>query len=76
MHTKNVVLQLKAIGFDPITWDESDGSIDLSELVSVRVPSVSGGLVICKATDDGKFSMSKPYKDLMSLRHALISALA
>lgn len=75
MHVKSVVLQLKAIGFDPITWNDVDGSIDLSELVSVQVPA-HGGLVICKASTDGKFSMSSPYKDLMSLRHALISALA
>lgn len=80
MHTKQFVLQLKTLGFDPITWNEGnsdiDGEVTLSEFVHVQVPTFGGGLVIWKNLGENNFSMSKPIKNLMSLKHELEEALS
>jgi hypothetical protein len=79
MHTKHLVLQLKTLGFDPITWNEGnpeiDGEITLSEFVHVQVPTFGGGLVVWKNLGNNNFSMSKPIKNLVFLKHELEDAL-
>lgn len=80
MHTKYLVLQLKTLGFDPITWNEGDSSIDgevtLSEFVHVQVPTFGGGLIVWKNLGDNNFSMSKPIKNLVFLKRELEVALS
>jgi len=80
MHTKKLVLQLKNIGLEPITWEEgnssNDGEITFSDLVHVQVPTFGGGLVIWKNLGNNNFSMSNPIKNLVRLKHELESALS
>ena len=61
MHTKKLVLQLKTLGFDPITWEEgnssNDGEITFSDLVHVQVPTLGGGLVRLKHELDAALSI-------------------
>jgi len=75
MHTKNLVLQLQTLGFDPITWEEGnseiDGEITLSELVHIQVPSFGGALTVWKNLGNNNFSMSKPIKNLVFLKREL-----
>jgi len=79
MHTKHLVLQLKTLGFDPITWNEGnpeiDGEITLSELVHVQVPTFGGSLFVWKNRGNEEFYISHPIKNLIDLKHELYSAL-
>ena len=79
MHTKHLVLQLKTLGFDPITWDEGDSSIDgqvaLSPSVHIQVPTFGGSLFVWRNRGNDEFYISHPIKNLIDLKHELESAL-
>jgi hypothetical protein len=79
MHTKHLVLQLKTLGFDPITWEEGnsdlDGEIWVSEFVKIEVPAISGSLFVWRDKGNNEFYISHPIKNLVDLKHELHSAL-
>jgi len=79
MHTKHLVLQLKNLGFDPITWEEGNSSIDgevwLSSTVRIEVPATKGSLFVWRNRGNDEFYISHPIKNLIDLKHELYSAL-
>ena len=79
MHTKRLVLQLKTLGFDPITWEEGISSIDgevwVSVFVKIEVPATKGSLFVWRDKGNNEFYISHPIKSLMDLKHELHSAL-